>query len=324
MHAARVGKRRPPKDWESAERHGEMLWNFFPCKTPLGDLFTVDAKNEWRPEHALSALRLKTGFEPCAVFDLTNGGGFYERHALPWGLNADFKAIPCGARSAARDDPPRDVALFEFYLAMQSLRSDAPVVIHCTHGFNRTGFLMIWYAVTAGLCPTVQEGLRLFSIARPPGIYKASYVSALCIKLGAEPPLVAPPWPHWRRDRAVGGLPEIWATQLEARRLAEPPWFRLASKPKSPHDVGSVLLPQSPTALYVKSTLGDAFGVPATEFGGSQPLALGRAELPGICHGHVVSWKSDGDRYLVAVLPFGTFGINRKKEVGELALPYDP
>jgi hypothetical protein len=36
----------------------------------------------------------------------------------------------------------------------------------------------------------------------------------------------------------------------------------------------------------------------------------------------VVSWKSDGDRYLVAVLPFGTFGINRKKEVGDLALPY--
>lgn len=50
--------------------------------------------------------------------------------------------------------------------------------VHCTHGFNRTGFLIASYLVLKADC-SVQVAMDMFSEVRPPGIYKQDYIQEL-------------------------------------------------------------------------------------------------------------------------------------------------
>lgn len=49
------------------------------------------------------------------------------------------------------------------------------VGVHCTHGFNRTGFLICTYLIeTFDWSP--EAAVAEFARARPPGIYKEEYI----------------------------------------------------------------------------------------------------------------------------------------------------
>lgn len=50
--------------------------------------------------------------------------------------------------------------------------------VHCTHGFNRTGFLICSYLVEE-LDYSVDMAISMFARARPPGIYKQEYLDKL-------------------------------------------------------------------------------------------------------------------------------------------------
>jgi len=50
--------------------------------------------------------------------------------------------------------------------------------VHCTHGFNRTGFLICAYLVEK-LDFSIDMAIALFSQCRVPGIYKQDYVNEL-------------------------------------------------------------------------------------------------------------------------------------------------
>lgn len=50
--------------------------------------------------------------------------------------------------------------------------------IHCTHGFNRTGFLICAYLVEK-LDFSIDMAVALFAQCRPPGIYKQDYINEL-------------------------------------------------------------------------------------------------------------------------------------------------
>lgn len=50
--------------------------------------------------------------------------------------------------------------------------------VHCTHGFNRTGFLIVAYMVERMDC-SVEAAVREFAFDRPPGIYKQDYINEL-------------------------------------------------------------------------------------------------------------------------------------------------
>ena len=56
-----------------------------------------------------------------------------------------------------------------------------PLKIHCTHGFNRTGYIiasvMMRLLSPTGMC--VERAVRRFAQQRPPGIYKHEYIEDL-------------------------------------------------------------------------------------------------------------------------------------------------
>lgn len=69
--------------------------------------------------------------------------------------------------------------------------------IHCTHGYNRTGFLIVSYMVEKMDC-SVDAALKAFSVARPPGIYKDDYIKELFRRYDDEEDAIeAPPLPNW-------------------------------------------------------------------------------------------------------------------------------
>ena len=49
------------------------------------------------------------------------------------------------------------------------------VLIHCTHGFNRTGYMVASYLARVRSM-TIPKSLDWFARSRPPGIYKHYYI----------------------------------------------------------------------------------------------------------------------------------------------------
>ena len=74
------------------------------------------------------------------------------------------------------------------------LHPDRHIAIHCAYGFNRTGFVVCSYLCQAcGL--TVDEALKSFQMARPPGVKHGKFVDALYDRYGggdAQPVMPAP------------------------------------------------------------------------------------------------------------------------------------
>ena len=68
-------------------------------------------------------------------------------------------------------------------------------VVHCTHGINRTGYLVA-IALVRLHHMSVQQALAAFAKVRPPGVWREEYVRTLVAKYGGSMPKLAPP-PAW-------------------------------------------------------------------------------------------------------------------------------
>jgi hypothetical protein len=77
--------------------------------------------------------------------------------------------------------------------------ADDIIVVHCTHGFNRTGFLICAYMFQ-------EEGSMLeiaaqsFAQARPAGIYKDDYLRDLVAMFQTDEELPCPGRPLWEDE----------------------------------------------------------------------------------------------------------------------------
>lgn len=71
------------------------------------------------------------------------------------------------------------------------------VGVHCTHGFNRTGFLIVSFLVEE-YHYDVGAAILQFAKVRPPGIYKKDYIDELFIRYDEiKYALPAPDLPEW-------------------------------------------------------------------------------------------------------------------------------
>jgi mRNA-capping enzyme len=70
--------------------------------------------------------------------------------------------------------------------------------VHCTHGFNRTGYLIVAFLVQNSKYK-VHDAISEFRNLRPNGIYRQNYVDILIRRYGSSsgdevPPVIDPPW----------------------------------------------------------------------------------------------------------------------------------
>ena len=127
--------------------------------------------------------------------DLTNTNRFYDRREIE-DNDCQYVKLQCRGHG----ETPTVEQTQAFIEIVEEFNRDHPldvIGVHCTHGFNRTGFLIVSYMVEKQDC-AVEAAIAAFAKARPPGIYKEDYIRELFRRYeDEEDALPAPPLPDW-------------------------------------------------------------------------------------------------------------------------------
>ena len=175
-----------PKGWFSCPNYGEPIGMFIPSKVPLSAAYNkrIPEDKRYTPKNAVEqqeALGRKIGL----VINLTRSKAYYAPKQFEE-QGIDIQEIRCQGRGEA--PTPEEVNAFwytvnSFFLGQTDENDKKYILVHCTHGFNRTGYMIchmmmrsphIWNRYL-----TVKEVVQRFAEARPPGIYKPLYLESL-------------------------------------------------------------------------------------------------------------------------------------------------
>lgn len=263
------------------------------------------------------------------VIDLTNSSRYYRRETFE--QVTTYKGEEVGGYlhvkipNKGRGEVPAPQAVNDFVFEAFSHLNRCPeayILVHCTHGFNRTGFMICSYLMRVLADPTTRltNVLRMFTEARPPGIYKDYYIKYLFKYYHEKTPrdMPTPSLPPWKPKGAHEGEDD----DVALLELEENPLFDTAVGRGYQHD--------DPMGEPVSKTEGDwvrgllmqcimnreVTNSHACMFPGSQPVSLERENLSLLAtHRYWVTWKADGTRYLMFLHPLGTYLIDRSNAV---------
>lgn len=128
--------------------------------------------------------------------DLTNTTRYYDKFEIEK-MGCAYEKIACAGHGGL---PHPEVIKLFLNICSNFLENNFSqfIGVHCTHGFNRTGFFVVSYLVEV-LNYDVTSAIRHFAAARPPGIYRQNYIDELYKRYGRYSnvaPILAtkPPW----------------------------------------------------------------------------------------------------------------------------------
>ncbi|KAL2612317.1 hypothetical protein R1flu_024009 [Riccia fluitans] len=316
-----------PEGWLDCPSMGEPCAGFLiPSKVPLGERFNevIPPGKRFSRTHVLRAQRAHQR-EIALVIDLTNTTRYY--NPQEW-LKGGVKHIK--VRCRGRDEVPEPEAVNTFVfevirfqhniIARQGGRKY--VLVHCTHGHNRTGFMIVHYMMR-NLCTTVEQCLRVFAEARPPGIYKQDYIESLYTFYNERrpEPLICPSTPEWKRPTEVDLNGE--AKQDEEDDDDDGVIFAALQEDAI---VGPLTMTNDDVLgdgiseeqqLEMQRYICRSLEVPTQnhhnlKFPGSQPVSLDRRNLQLLRQRYYyATWKADGTRYMLFLTRDGCYLIDR-------------
>lgn len=315
--AGKQSNLRIPLGWLDTPNMGNPIMNFIPMKVPLGEVFNdrISAEKRFTPGMALrKAYRL--GRSVSMVLDLTRSNQYYDKEEwFPTNFgNNDmiYQKFPMQGRGAV-PDPELVNSIFwlvlnVMYRSRQPGMSDPWIIVHCTHGFNRTGYLIISIVLRLTMGMRVGQAVLDFMTSRPPGIYKEEYLASLFEYYHERRPSAfgKPAQPPWKDDDE----PEAAAYPDSDDEAEEPPPIA--------HDdvIGEAICNDEVSAMQEKImtwVMGPA-GYGKVFFPGSQPVSLARSNL-GMLQArrdeYMVTWKADGTRYMLLLCHWGCYIIDR-------------
>ena len=187
-----------PENWVNCPRKATELIAgvFLAFKTPLDSKFDgkLDEEHLFHPNMLLPTTKSRNQKLGLWI-DLTDSERYYDRRIIEKN-GCKYVKIRCKRRG----EPPSADSMDRFMKTCFKFLRDNPsqiIGVHCTHGFNRTGFLITCYLVSE-LKWTVEAAVALFAQVRAPGIYKEDYVGELFRLYGdmRNVPVspVRPPW----------------------------------------------------------------------------------------------------------------------------------
>lgn len=296
----------PPR-WLNCPRKSSRLVGsrFLAFKTPLDERYDeqVTVENRFNPKmlfQAMKAHKVKIGL----WIDLTNTTRFYDKRLVE---EQECKYVKLQCRGHGETPPEEAVKTFisvcKNYIAQNPLDI---VAVHCTHGFNRSGFLISAYLVEE-FDWSIDMAVNEFSSAREPGIYKESYLKEIYKRYGGDeddaPP--APELPDWcyeeeatvdedgeplnGNDNSTNGSGEGEKKPKRGGKFMDGvPGVKLwTAQPK----LGTI---QKKVQKSVEWTKGG--------FPGCQPVSMDRQNLSLLQEKpYKVSWKADGTRYMMLI-----------------------
>ncbi|VDL57455.1 unnamed protein product [Hymenolepis diminuta] len=195
----------PPR-WMKCPPVGDVLLDLFiPCKTPLDHKYTEfipDEDDIFDPDCLFESVK------PCQlgmIIDLTKSTRFYKRDEIE---NHGCKYVKISCKGNEECPTVEQVNLFIGIVNQfkeSNKDNDKKIVVHCTHGYNRTGFMIVSYLVEECQC-SLEYALQLFADARKPGIYKANYLKELYTRFDDPEDCPSPPeLPDWCNEDESGG-----------------------------------------------------------------------------------------------------------------------
>ncbi|CAG7834741.1 unnamed protein product [Allacma fusca] len=198
-----------PEGWkESPNMALGLIENiFFPFKTPLNKTagnFTIDDVFDHAKEQKWSI---------GLWVDLTNTKKYYNPSLV------ESKGVQYVKLAVAGRQSPSMHEITSFNNVCNQFLTENPdkiIGIHCTHGFNRTGFLICSFLSQVKKLD-VHSALKKFAELRPPGIYRQNMVNDIVGYFGSlgcppAPKVSNPPWKvgnTYRKNAAMNGnIPE--------------------------------------------------------------------------------------------------------------------
>ncbi|CAF3676509.1 unnamed protein product [Rotaria socialis] len=304
----------PPR-WLDCPRKSSIIANkFIAFKTPLDDRYKekISSYQLWTCPMLLDSVKREQKTLGC-VIDLTNTQRFYNSDTEFRDKRIRYEKIRCRGHG----ETPNDEQINRFMDVCNDFFNNNPneiIGIHCTHGFNRTGFLICAY-LCRELDMSIDAAIDIFSKARPPGIYKQDYLNELLKKYGDESSTMipAPARPEWcltnsddedePNERPVG----ISGIKRPLSNAIEPPSKRLHEAPRSSNPQFAVSLSgvfpicsQSTVTIQLKCQRMCEWT--RRGFPGSQPVSMDITNYKTIVQSpYMVSWKADGTRYMMLI-----------------------
>jgi mRNA-capping enzyme len=330
-----------PTGWVSCPKMATApVWRFIPMKVPLGAAFNnliPDPKDRFTVEDAIGMakgllanvkvpvvemspdgrpVQILKDAECTMVIDLTNSNRYYRRQT--WEDNGFYHLkIP----NRGRGEVPAAQAVNDFVFEVQSYINANPagyILVHCTHGFNRTGYMIVSHLMRmlSDETTTVEKAVQLFAQSRSPGIYKGYYIKSLFRYYHMKEPdnYPEPVVPDWK----AGASDDDDDDQDDAILDADP----CEGDALQHDDVLGEDVCQS-EANWVRGLLMQYIMGRSVEpngegamFPGSQPVSLARSNLGMLSERRYwVTWKADGTRYLILLHRAGTYLIDRSNAV---------
>lgn len=307
----------PPDRWMYCPKMGKVIAeHFLPFKTPLCSMYDDQVEKQYRfyPLDLFST-KLK-GSQPGAKIglwvDLTKTRRYYSKKEIEQ-KECIYKKLPLKGHGAT----PSEEETASFCKEVSEYLKHNPkgvVAVHCTHGFNRTGFLIAAYLVEE-LGWAIDAAIGSFAACRPDGIYKQDYIDELFRRYGEiDDRILAPPRPAWENGPVDESSSEANNEEVKSQEPSSsngtvlPP---VAQKQRLPQFMDGLV----PCVNYVtdkmlreqlQSMVAEMCGSKKSGFPGSQPISMECTPEKNnmqliVQNEYLFSWKADGVRYLVLI-----------------------
>uniref|UniRef100_A0A0N4Z0I5 mRNA-capping enzyme n=1 Tax=Parastrongyloides trichosuri TaxID=131310 RepID=A0A0N4Z0I5_PARTI len=283
-----------PDRWLYCPKIGKVISQIFvPFKTPLSTLYDSqisDPSLYFHPQDVFDAKLEdnKNGAKIGLWIDLTKTSRYYHEDEIRKN-GCIYEKLPL----AGHGQSPTEEETEKFVNICSSFLEKNPnklIGVHCTHGFNRTGFLISSYLALKEYW-NIDTAVEVFSKARPSGIYKQDYLDDLYKRFNDDdeiPPLKGPGRPAWENGPEISkernGKPKFMEGLVKCAEYVEDTFL----------------------ANQLRSIIKTYCHYGKNDFPGSQPVSLERS--PGMNNmdylkdeDYMVSWKADGVRYLVFI-----------------------
>ncbi|CAO2141401.1 unnamed protein product [Urochloa humidicola] len=309
-----------PQGWLDCPAFGEPIDKIIPSKVPLDETFneSVPPGKRYSSKQLVNKQR-KAGREIGLVIDLTNTTRYYS--SAEWTKQGTKHVkIPCKGRDAVPDNESVNVFVYEammFIDRQKQSKNPKYILVHCTHGHNRTGFMIIHYLMRTHVS-CVAEAINIFAQRRPPGIYKRDYIEALYSFYHEVPEnmmIACPPTPEWKRPDDLDLNGEAKQDDDDDNGDLEPPNNESEGKVITNDDVLGDAVPydqQEALRVLCYRLLEMSLARGHTQFPGSHPVSLNSENLQLLRQRYYyATWKADGTRYMMLIMRDGCFLIDR-------------
>uniref|UniRef100_A0A1I7U452 TYR_PHOSPHATASE_2 domain-containing protein n=1 Tax=Caenorhabditis tropicalis TaxID=1561998 RepID=A0A1I7U452_9PELO len=308
-----------PDRWLHCPKTGTLVNNlFFPFKTPLCRMYDAqiaEKRHRFYPGDVFASPFLN-GQKIGLWVDLTNTDRYYFTEEV-----TETGCIYKKMAMAGRGISPTQEETDRFIELVQKFRAENPdkiIGIHCTHGFNRTGFLIAAYLFQVELYG-LDAAIGEFAGNRQGGIYKQDYVDDLYERYDPSETdrIVAPEKPDWERE-VTNDTPSSSASQEQhsngnSTKECPSKQFMDGLVP------GVTVCEDAGKKSMLQARIQELCKYNKQGFPGLQPVSLSRHNIKLLEEEpYMVSWKADGMRYIVYINNGEVYAFDRDNEVFEI------